>query len=274
MVRINLLPPYIYAGAKRRNVSILWVVMVLAVVGGFMFWKVTIDTQTAKIIADKEAIQPQMDEAKRLQAEADRILAESADITKKRDFVADARKHLATTYPPLIDNVRKYTMKNVLYSQLTPSGQTVSLSGYATSLAQVGHYMMWMERNPAINSLDIGLSGIPSFPVTPGLNGNGGGGLRPPGAGGYDFTVTLNLVKPVAGAPSYAGAAGGGAQQAGGGMMGGAPMGMGGAPMGMSGAPMMGGGAAGSGFGPGTGGGMMGPGGPPSVGGKSSKEDN
>ena len=262
MVRINLLPPYIYAGAKRRNVSILWVVMVLAVVGGFMFWKVTIDTQTAKIVADKEALQPQMDEAKRLQSEADRILAESAEITKKRDFVADARKHLATTYPPLIDNVRKYTMKNVLYSQLTPAGQTVSLSGYATSLAQVGHYMMWMERNPEINSLDIGLSGIPSFPVTPGLNGNGGGGLRPPGAGGYDFTVTLNLVKPVAGAPSYAG---GGAQQAAGGAMAGGMM--------MGGAPMMGGGAAGSGFGPGTGGGMTGPSGAPSVGGKSDKED-
>ena len=263
MVRINLLPPYIYSGAKRRNVTILWVVAVLAVVGGFMFWKVTIDKQTAQVVADREALQPQMDEAKRRQAEADRITAESAVITAKRNFIADARKHIATTYPPLVDNVRRYTMKNVLYSQLNPSGSTVSLSGYAMSLAQVGHYMMWMERNPEINSLDIGLSGIPSFPVTPGAGGSGGGGLRPPGAGGYDFTVTLNLVKPVPPAPSYSGA-GGGAAPAGGGMPGGGMMG-GGMMMGGGGAP----GPMGSGMGAGAGAGMTAPGGGgPRLGGK------
>jgi len=266
MLRINLLPPYIYEGAKRRNVTILWVVIILAVIGGFVFGKIQIDNQTAALVAEKERLTPDADKADRLQAEADRIRQESQAIRDKRDFVKNARLHNSTTYQPVVYNIRDYTIKDVLYYSLQPAGQTVTLTAYAPSLAKVGHYLMWMEHNPNISHVDISLTGLPTFPVPPGFNGQPqGSGPRPPNAGGYDFTVTLTLVKPIPGAPAYAaggGAAAGGAAP-GGAMPGGMP-GMGGgftAPGGISapaGPPMPG---MSSGMGMPAG---MGSGGPPS----------
>jgi uncharacterized protein YxeA len=231
MLRINLLPPYIYEGARRRNVMILWVVILLVVIAGFVFAKVQIDGQTAKIVAETERLTPDADKADRLQAQADQINQQSAEIRGKRDFVKNARLYNSTTYQPVVYNIRDYTMKGVLYSSLQPAGQTVTLSAYAQTLAQVGHYLMWMEHNPNVSHVSIQLSGLPGFPVPPGFNGQPQGlSPRPPGAGGYDFTVTLTLVKPIPGAPSYTGAA-----SAGGGAMGGMTAGPMGGGMGMGG---------------------------------------
>ncbi|NLH99350.1 MAG: hypothetical protein GX446_07635 [Chthonomonadales bacterium] len=259
MLRINLLPPYIYEGSKRRNVTIVWVLILLAVIAGFVYGKVQIDNQTAAMNQEKENLRPDADKADRLQAQANSINSESQAIRDKRDFVKNARQYNSSTYQPVVYNIRDYTMRGVLYSSLVPSGQTVTLDAYAGSLAQVGHYLMWMEHNPEIQQVSISLSGLPSFPVPPGFNGQPQGrNPRPPGAGGYDFGVTLTLNKPIPGAPVYgASAAGGGAPAGGGGMFGGgmtAPMmggmsgGMPGTSMGMT-APGMGG-PMGSGGGP------------------------
>lgn len=256
MLRINLLPPYIYEGSKRRNVTILWVVILLAIIGGFVFAKMQIDTQTAALVQEKDSLAPDADKADRLQAQANSINSESQAIREKRDFVKNARLHNSTVYQPVVYNIRDYTMKGVLYYSLMPSGQTVSLDAYAGSLAQVGHYLMWMEHNPEISQVSISLSGLPSFPVPPGFNGQPqGANPRPPGAGGYEFGVTLTLNKPIPNGPAFApgGGGGGGAPQAGGSpfapgmtapMMGGPPgagampgMSSGMAPGGMMGAP-------------------------------------
>jgi Tfp pilus assembly protein PilN len=246
MLRINLLPPYIYAGKKKARVWTLWIIAVLAVAGGFIGWKVMLGNQVAELNKQAADLEPRAKQADDMQAKADSINKESETIVAKANFVREARSHTEKAYPTVVYNVRDYTIRTVLYSSLDPQGDTVSLSAYAPSLADVGHYMMWMERNASIRRLNIGLSGLPSFPVQPGAGGNQGqaaSGPRPPGARGYDFTVQLTLVKPIPPAPTY-----GGAGQAAGGGAGTSPMG---APSGMMG-PM----------GPGSGGAapMIGPG--------------
>lgn len=258
MLRVNLLPPYIYEGAKRRNVSVLWFVILLAIIGGFVAAKVMIDKQTEELVAERERLTPDADKADRLQAEANSINSESQAIRDKRDFVSNARKHNGTAYQPVVYNIRDYTMNGILYSSLEPSGNTVNLQAYAPTLAKVGHYLMWMEHNPEVSHVSISLTGLPTFPVPPGFNGQPqGSGLRPPNAGGYDFGVSLTLVKPIPAGPTFSGAAGGGEAGGGAGMMGG----MGGPP----GMPGMGGppGMPGMGGGPGMPGGGVMSGGPP-----------
>ncbi|MBM3494249.1 MAG: hypothetical protein FJX72_08010 [Armatimonadetes bacterium] len=260
MLRINLLPPYIYEGAKRRNVTVVWVIILLAVIAGFVFGKVQIDNQTAALNSEKESLTPNADKADRLQAQANSINGESQTIRDKRDFVKNARLYNSTTYQPVVYNIRDYTMKGVLYSSFQPSGQTVTMDAYAGSLAQVGHYMMWMEHNPNVQHVNIALSGIPSFPVPPGFNGQPqGSGARPPGAGGYDFAVTLTLMKPIPPAPAFTPGGGAAAGGAAGPMMGGGPMGGGMMGGGMMGGGMMGGGMTAPGMtAPGMGGSMSG----------------
>lgn len=248
MLRINLLPPYIYAGKKKARVWTLWIIAVLAVAGGFIGWKVMLGNQVAELNRQAAELEPRAKQADDMQAQADQINTQSKAIVDKATFVRNARSHTEKTYPTVVYNVRDYTIRTVLYSSLDPEANSVSLTAYAPSLADVGHYMMWMEHNPRISRLNIGLSGLPSFPVQPGVSGNQGqaAGPRPPGARGYDFTVQLTLVNPIPPAPAYGGAGGGGQAAGGGGGMMGMPPAMG--PMGPGsggGAPMIGPGSIG-----------------------------
>ena len=68
MLRINLLPPYIYEGNKRRNVTILWLVILAAVVGGMVFAKLQIDAATEARRQETESLLPNADLADRTQS--------------------------------------------------------------------------------------------------------------------------------------------------------------------------------------------------------------
>jgi hypothetical protein len=261
MLKINLLPPYIYEGSTRKKVMALWAVIVLAVIGGFLFWKVTLDQQVEQINADRIAHEADANAADKAQADANNINAASAKVRDKAKFIGDARDYNVQTYPRLVYNIRDYTLKGVLYDALTPQGNMVQLPAYAPDLATVGHYIMAMERNPEIDNVSIQIGTIPGYPPQPaGQTGNQGAtGVRPPSGGGHNFIVTLALHKPIPSGPTYplgAAPAGGGGGGMGGGMMGSSGMMSGGS--GMMGSPgMMSGGSPGrlSGMG---GGGMMG----------------
>ena len=266
MLRINLLPPYIYEGNKRRNVTILWVAILALVVGGMVFAKLQIDAATEARRAETEALRPNADRADALKQEASNIEQANQALKAKSDFVEGSNKHVAATYPPLFDNIRNWTITRVLYRDIVPQGQAVTINAHAPSLSEVGHYMLAMERNPNITGMSIGMNSIPSFgpngPIRQQQQGGGIGGAQgqagPRLPGGHDFTVSLALAQPIPGAPSYPAGGGGGGQQPGmGGGMGGPMGGMGGGPPpGM--APMGGGPPPGAGpMGGGSGGGGM-----------------
>ncbi|MGC8667600.1 MAG: PilN domain-containing protein [Chthonomonadales bacterium] len=183
MLRINLLPPYIYEGAKRRNAIVLWSVIVALVIGGAVFGKVQLDKKAQQIKEDTAALQPQQAEAKQTQAKADAINTEIASLKAKADFVRDALHYDVDTYPTLFNNVRDYTISRVLYSSVIPANQTITCSAYAPSLADVGHYLLAMERNPKITNVSIALNTIPAFPVSKAASNQPAGGMMGPMTG-------------------------------------------------------------------------------------------
>lgn len=203
MLKINLLPPYIYEGKSRRNFVILWVVVLAAVIGGFIFWKTTLDAEATRITKAKDDMEPTAKRADDAQALANSINQRIALTKAKADFVRNALRHNRETYPTVYDNVRDYTISRAVLNSMTPAGAQVNVNGYAPSLADVAHYVMYMERNPKISSVSIGLDSIPAFPAPR------GGAQQPatPGGppGGHLFTASLNLVQPIPGAPTYAG---------------------------------------------------------------------
>src|SRR5437016_13741609 len=110
MLKINLLPPYIYEGAKRRNVLVLWVVILIAVIGAFAFGKIRLDSD-AKDWNDKTAaIDANANKADSTQSMANSIRQRNATTKAKADFVASSNKYNVETYPPLLDNVNRYTI--------------------------------------------------------------------------------------------------------------------------------------------------------------------
>lgn len=232
MLRINLLPPYIYEGAKRRNVIIVWVIVFLAVIVGAMYYKSTIDAETKAMDEKAASLESKANTADANQQKADQVKQEGAVIVAKANFVKNARKHNEEVYPQLYHNIVAYTWNPVLYDLVsTEAGKdSIGMNAFAPTLNDLGQYIMAMERNPNIKQVDIKTNSIPGFPpvAAGGQQGNqGGAGVRPPGGAGHDFQVALVLVNPVPAGPNYGGGSGGG--------NGGGPGGPGGPSMGFSG---------------------------------------
>jgi len=245
MLRINLLPPYIYEGKNKGKFVGLWVFILILVVGGLLAFKASIDSATTKINEETAARESDATKADDYAKKASDTNAKSAVVRGKADFVTKAKEYDTQTYQAVLTNVAQYTWPKVVYSGINASGQTVEMPAFAPSLADVGHYIMYMERNPKISRVDIGMNSIPGFPSEGSPQSIDG--LRP---AGHDFQVTLALVSPIAGGPTYPG--GGGASAGGGNPLGG---GAGGGAGSSGGNMMMGGGGAGA-----SGGGAAGPG--------------
>lgn len=247
MLRINLLPPYIYEGKKRRNVVILWVVALLAVIGGFIWWKTQLDAQAADFEKKKAEQEPLKAQKEENDQKTSAINAENAELKGKTDFITNSINHINTTYPPVFGHVKAYTTPNIVYSSFVPAQQQVQLTAWAPSLTAVGQYMMRMQEDPEIVRADVALTALGQYilgpnrkPLRIGAGTATGTAAGAPG-GGDD----------IAGAGGFGGPRGGG--PAGGGLT---PASVGGsAAAGSSGAPPS--------FGPPTGyGGPGGPGGP------------
>ncbi len=262
MLRINLLPPYIYDAAKRRNVMIIWAVVVVAVVAGFLFARVQLDAQARDIEAKTQAETADANQADKYKSDAAALDQQNAALKQRVEFVEGARKHVTGTYPPLLRNVRDWTIRRVVYSSVAPGGNAVNISAYAPSLGDVGHYLMAMQNNPKISLVNITMNSIPAFPrgatqqagtgMFGGMQSSSSAYSQTTGRPGHDFQVVLTLLDQIPPGPVFPP---GGGQGAGGGQgMGGAPGGMIMPGMTMPGmtAPTMGG--------PGGGGPMIGPG--------------
>src|ERR1700687_526807 len=105
MLKINLLPPYIYEGAKRRNVVVLWVLILIAVIGFAAFGKIRLDNDTKSWNDQTEAIDANANKADQTQAKANSIRSLNATTKAKADFVTNSTKYNVETYPPVFDNV-------------------------------------------------------------------------------------------------------------------------------------------------------------------------
>src|SRR5947209_7847687 len=121
MLKINLLPPYIYEGKTRKTWVAAWVVAVAAVVGGMLFWQSKLNAQVLEINSKKDAISAKATEADNLKTQADKINAESAGIRAKNDFVKGAIAHNTTAYPTVYNNVAEYTLNRVVLSAVSPN---------------------------------------------------------------------------------------------------------------------------------------------------------
>jgi len=192
MLRINLLPPYIYEGSRRKKVVAFWVFALAAVIGGVLYIKSTIDSETEKAVQDKTAATPDAEEMKKKRAEAQKINGESAGIRGKADFVKGANEHSTKSYQKVVQNIAAYTWPKVMYDGIVADGASATMPAYAPSLADVGHYMIYMSHNKEISKVDVQMSSIPGFP-----DGGAGGqssqasGVRPFDGSGHNFNVTV-----------------------------------------------------------------------------------
>ena len=235
MLRINLLPPYIYDKQKKVKLAVFWAALVAAALGLFLVWFVTLNK---KLDDQKKLEATAVENRTKFEGVESKINEEKkrrADIEARQTFIANAQKY-NDSWPAAFETMRDVTADNILLKSMafTTDRKTVNFTGFAKNEEDIVKWWMYLRNHyagpdAALPFENVSFS-LPAHPYPPKGSANGGAG----GFGGG-----------FAGGPGPAGPAGGGMGSfPGSGGGGGGPSSGGG-----GGGPSSGGGGGGGGFG-------------------------
>ncbi|HUV04269.1 MAG TPA: hypothetical protein VMX94_04105 [Armatimonadota bacterium] len=203
MLKINLLPAYIYEKRKVRRAAMGFGLLFIAVVFGMLGWWIMLSNKQKQLQAQVADMEMRAQEVMRLeqavQAEESRIPVVQAKV----GFIEGVMDYNLQA-PRLYEELAKYTYSRVQYRSLAPSGSQLVIDARARTLGDCGRYLMNMYRATHLFN-SVAISGVPGWPPA-----GGGAGATTPGAPeagpttGFDFQVTCALVQPIA-PPAYAG---------------------------------------------------------------------
>lgn len=194
MLKINLLPSYIYEKRKLRQVTILFGVLVLGTAVGMFGWFSVLTKQKQELTIQVADMEQKMNEVKALEAQVAAEEAKAPPMQNKVSFVEGIMAY-NTEYPKLYEELAKYTYSRILYKSIEPSGTQLKISASARSVGDCGRYLLNMYRASHIFT-SVTIDSVPGW-----------NGSIPQG---FDFSITCNLVKPIA-APTFSGTGAAGA---------------------------------------------------------------
>jgi len=211
VLKINLLPAYVYERRRVRKAAIGFSLLFVAVVFGMLAWWAVLNSKQKGLQAQVTDMEMKAQEVARLEQEAQAEESRMPVIQAKVAFI-EGLKEYNLQIPKLYEELAKYTYSRVLYRSVQPSGSQLTIEAHARTLGDCGRYLMNLYRATHLFS-SVAISGVPGWP-----SGGGGGVSELPS--GFSFQVTCALVQQIA-PPTYGGA---GAGTPGGGMpAGGAP---------------------------------------------------
>ena len=190
MLKINLLPAYIYERRKVRRTMIAFGMIFLLTVGGVAGWWVMLINRQKALNEDVIAMEANANRVTALEGQIATAKSVIASTQAKTDYIEAVMQYNLESVK-LYENLAKYTYSRILYTSVTPSGgRSVAIQAHARTLGDCGRYLLNMYRATSIFS-GVTITGVP------GWDPKGGA------ANGFDFTVTGTLVKPII-APTYA----------------------------------------------------------------------
>lgn len=196
MLRINLLPAYV---AQRRLVArlrVLAVVVLIVIIVGGMSYYLSLLPQVANMTQQAQTAQNDKAQIDALNSKAADTLAKVGPILAKVKFYNDVQKYNPET-AQLYARVARWTSPAVYLDSMAVQGDTLAISGFTNSIADLGRYLQYMYTEPDISSVTL-TSSIPSYsqavepvilykghPVYPEESQEQGPGQPMGGAGGY-----------------------------------------------------------------------------------------
>lgn len=192
MLKINLLPPYIYEKRRVRMAALLFGVLLLGIVAAMMGWYVLLCAKQRQLAIQVADMEQKANEVRQLEAQAQAEEQKIPRIESKVDFIEGVMAY-NLMYPKLYEELAKYTYSRIVYQSVEPAAGELKMTAHARSVGDCGRYLLNMYRASHVFS-SVTISSVPGWP----REGAGGGGDRR----GFDFSVTCRLAKPIA-APSY-----------------------------------------------------------------------
>jgi len=194
VLKINLLPPYIYEKRKVRRAALVFGVLFVAVVAGMLAWGVSLSNKTRQLTMQVNDMEQKANEVRQLEAQVQAELARIPPVKAKVAFIEGLMEYNLKV-PKVYEELAKFTYSRVLYRSVLPSGTGLSITAHARSVGDCGRYLLNMYRASHVFS-SVSIDSVPGWPA-------GGEGAAPVSmAGGFDFAVTCVLVQPIT-APMY-----------------------------------------------------------------------
>jgi Tfp pilus assembly protein PilN len=198
MLRINLLPPYVFDKQKKLTMLGLWAVVVVALVVVFVVW-------SSGIRKDVETAQGERDTAEsraKAWTDSDNKIKDAdtkmQDTLKKKKFIEDARLW-NNSWPAVYTMARDWVDPGVVLENLTlQDPTTIQFAGYAPRTEIAMRWWRELLSNPNFTHVNFTLpprqrSGPAGIGLGGGRNGGfggfggrpGGGGMLGPRGGGF-----------------------------------------------------------------------------------------
>ncbi len=184
MLRINLLPPYIYDKQKKNRLWVIWGAIVAIAAGLFLFWFITLNKQ----LSDQKDLQAK---AEGLKSDNDKVQSDirqehdrRKQIEDRQTFIANAQKY-NDSWPAALEMMRDVTTNNILLKSMAfdATRKNVSFTGFAKSEADIVKWWMYLRNNYAGPDASLPFDNVsfslPKHPYPPaGTAAAGGSGLQ------------------------------------------------------------------------------------------------
>jgi len=193
VLKINLLPRYIFERRKVRQAAFLAGLAFVVVLGGMLGWWFTLNKARADLQVRVQDMEARRDEVTALQKRVESEEARIPPIQQRLDFI-DGLLAYTDKIPDLYEEVARYTYGRVLYRSIQPAADSLTIQAYSRSLGDCGRYLLNMYRASHIFS-SVTITAVPGYPSDVTRGGEG-----------FEFTVTCRLVTPIT-PPRYGGVA-------------------------------------------------------------------
>ena len=215
MLRINLLPPYIFDKQKKVQVGLVWLAAVIVVIFLFISWASSVNKQLADATALRDQAKTYQDQYTALDGNIKKVQGDIKNTQDKQTFVASAETY-NKAWPAVYTMMRDVTDDKVLLKRMAvdpATHQTISFAGFAPSEMEVVRWWMALRNNP--DKFDHISFALPSHGYPQGAVNTGGAGRMMmasatggqnsevgigeiEGRVGLNFTGAVTLKKPIA----------------------------------------------------------------------------
>jgi hypothetical protein len=175
MLRINLLPPYIFDKQKKVQLAIVWGVVAAAAIALFVIWSSGVAgrlDEEKKKLADATDAKTQYDNVESQITDVNNKVA----VTKsKQTFIADAKKS-NDSWPAVYEQMRDVTSPLILLESLAidpGNHKALDFAGFAKDELTIARW--WMTLRNAKDRFDSVSFNLPTHPYVP-ANAQGGAG--------------------------------------------------------------------------------------------------
>src|SRR5690349_10682360 len=112
MLRINLLPPYIFDKQKKVQLAIAWLVVIGVVVALFVVWSGSLGSQLKAANDENAQAKQYQTDTNNTQSQIDALKQKNADVAAKESFIANAKTY-NDAWPALYDQMRDLTSNQI-----------------------------------------------------------------------------------------------------------------------------------------------------------------